>query len=1435
MKLRCIKTKVISVSIVWILVCSSLVVFMNMNISQEAAGADIWIVDQAGGGNFTTIQDAINNSNDGDTIYVWAGTYLENVVVNKTVSLVGNGSSDTIINGTDFDIGVDVVSDWVNISGFKVTNAYFGVKINGVSNVTVEDCEIVECVFNIDITPSETSLFKDDFSTDKGWTGYGGNAQWERGAAMAGGGDPSMDHSPSSDNMLIGNNIGGGYANDLGAAHWLTSPVIDCSGFSSVRFSFWRWLGLQEKTYDDAFIQVYNGMAWVNIWQNDYQNIVDYSWKYIEFDVSAYAANNPNFQVRFGLGATDYSISFCGWNLDDVLICGFSEAIIPRDNTIFNNTCKFGVNGIYVYKSDYNYIMNNTIQYNTNGIHLSNCTNNTISTNNITLNFNNMYLDKADYNMIEDNHIYGTPQMDQISQTGLRGRWSMDELSWNGSSEEVKDDSGNANHGTAKNGANTAPGLFARAGYFYPGANKYIEVPDATSLDITGDITLSAWIYIDREMFSPYFLTIYSKGDAYNLMIRRDTNEAQMDVKIGGVWSARASSSIVPLKVWTHIAGTYSVSTGEIRIFVNGVEENGSNANNPKLGGIDTTDHPLWIGANPTISNRYFHGYIDEIFVYDRLLSTDELDYLSHYSKHGMEFINSNNNTISGNTIALNNNNVYLKSSRSNKFDNNNISILKGQYGFYFNDEWSFDNNINTSNEVNDITVKWYTHATNLSLEGLNVDLIGITNIAQIMLYDCDNAIITNSTFINGINVGIYFYSSRNNAISGNEISSNTNDGIEFRNSNGNTISNNNITSNGKYGMEFFTSSGNTIFGNDITSNNHDGIRFITSSGNTISGNNLSDSNYGIAFHSSSNNNTILNNDISNNNIGIAIWDSSDNVIFDNDITSNNNEAIRFTTSSSNTISGNNITNNNYGIEFWSSSNNNTISGNIITQNNNNGIDMHSSVDNIISDNNITLNNYHGIYFSASISNTIFSNNITSNNQRGILFKDSSNSNTISDNMITSNGVYGIEFMSSNSNTISRNNFTLNSNDCIRFVGSTSNIISTNIVTNSHFGITLWSGSNGNTISDNNITSNSDYGCYVSGGSINNVIYHNQFIGNTIQAYDDSTNSWNMPYPGGGNYWDDWTLPNDDGDRWVDIPRPIADGGSQDLLPWAEPYGWTLPSAKPVMNLDTGENFTTIQEAIDDADTLNGHTIWVPSGVYYENPVVNKTLNLTGEDRETTVIDGGGLGDVVTVESDWVNITGFKIINGEVGGNYAGIYIKGMANCRIDNNIISNNNHGIYLKSSNSNTIFDNNISLNNLRGILLTLSSNSNMIYDNEITSNGLYGIEQEFSSGSIISGNGITSNNNDGIRFVCSNGSTISDNILTNSNYGMAFWSSSNNTVSNNSITWNSNYGFFLSGAHNKNNEIYHNNFIENAINALDDGTNSWNLPYPQGGNFW
>jgi len=97
---------------------------------------------------YEKIQWAIGNATDGDTIYVKAGTYYENVFVNKSVSLIGQNKDNTIIDGTGFTVIDDVIIDSVilvlanrvAISNFTVRNGVTGILLRG------DRCIVTDCV-----------------------------------------------------------------------------------------------------------------------------------------------------------------------------------------------------------------------------------------------------------------------------------------------------------------------------------------------------------------------------------------------------------------------------------------------------------------------------------------------------------------------------------------------------------------------------------------------------------------------------------------------------------------------------------------------------------------------------------------------------------------------------------------------------------------------------------------------------------------------------------------------------------------------------------------------------------------------------------------------------------------------------------------------------------------------------------------------------------------------------------------------------------------------------------------------------------------------------------------------------------------------------------------------------------------------------------------
>jgi len=98
-------------------------------------------------GNYRKIQDAINNASDGDTVYVYAGTYFENIVVYHEITVLGENKDTTIIDGYETDDVVHIVGIGIHFSGFTVQNSSLfeegaGIWVDGnvdITNVHVTD------------------------------------------------------------------------------------------------------------------------------------------------------------------------------------------------------------------------------------------------------------------------------------------------------------------------------------------------------------------------------------------------------------------------------------------------------------------------------------------------------------------------------------------------------------------------------------------------------------------------------------------------------------------------------------------------------------------------------------------------------------------------------------------------------------------------------------------------------------------------------------------------------------------------------------------------------------------------------------------------------------------------------------------------------------------------------------------------------------------------------------------------------------------------------------------------------------------------------------------------------------------------------------------------------------------------------------------------
>ena len=262
---------------------------------------------------------------------------------------------------------------------------------------------------------------------------------------------------------------------------------------------------------------------------------------------------------------------------------------------------------------------------------------------------------KADYTARGTQKGVSLGQGDSLSNlsNGLVGYWKMDEASWAGAAGEVLDASGNGNNGTAVSGATTGAGKFGNGGSF-DGVDDYAEVSDSSSLVFSNGITVGAWIKPDSNTVSGTTKQIVFKGNngwewGFNLTSGKvafspyNNNPDVIGVATG--------TTILSANTWYYVSGSYDGSV--IRVYVNGILDGSTTIS----GTIWNSSHAVRIGShNPTVSDRFFGGPIDETRIYNRALTPAEVSQLYNFAPGPRVYLNMNEGTgstandTSGNT-----------------------------------------------------------------------------------------------------------------------------------------------------------------------------------------------------------------------------------------------------------------------------------------------------------------------------------------------------------------------------------------------------------------------------------------------------------------------------------------------------------------------------------------------------------------------------------------------------------------------------------------------------------------------------------------------------------------------------------------------------------------------------------------------------------------
>jgi parallel beta-helix repeat protein len=408
---------------------------------------------------------------------------------------------------------------------------------------------------------------------------------------------------------------------------------------------------------------------------------------------------------------------------------------------------------------------------------------------------------------------------------------------------------------------------------------------------------------------------------------------------------------------------------------------------------------------------------------------------------------------------------------------------------------------------------------------------------------------------------------------------------------------------------------------------------------------------------------------------GIFIGDMSNIYIVDCNVSSHGDYGISISVSSKINMTNCNFSNNKYGIYLWRVSESKFRNNHMFNNSYNFGVTGYYIEEFTLDIDTSNTINDKIIYYLVGISDmeispstgygnagyigVIDSNNVTvkdlnlQNNYQGVLLYSTKNSSV--ESMDVLNNLLGIRLQNRHhyrdeplNNTIINCNTSSNEYGISLYEASNNNITECNVVNNSENGIRIHESPN-NDVKRNYVSKN-NYGIYLNWLTPNNLIYHNNLIDNTNQAYDitNNGNQWDNGYPSGGNYWSDYTGsdffsgPNQNisGSDGIGDTDYSIDSDSVDNYPLMVPEGMIPPATIDELRITNTPN----GNEIDDIHLNVGNEITLYASGYnnsigyvglidvnwsqsltignFNNIIGNSTTFTAGISEGTTIITG---------------------------------------------------------------------------------------------------------------------------------------------------------------------------------------------------------------------
>ena len=361
--------------------------------SAPISNGNILYVGGTGEGNYTKIQNAIDNATDGDTVFVYNGIYYENVFVNKLIILIGEHKDHTIIDCEEIGYGITVQGDMLYIGDFSIRNCHYGcmgIIAYSSGDLQIENCNVykngesgIELHFDChDIIINNCSLYNNE----------------NKGLSIHGCHDIIVNNCNIIDNELQG----------IGISESQNITITDCDIDNSSKNSIVAYssqnIAINDNSISNSSIGIYLMISNNNIIsRNSFFN----NGLFVESSYDNNVKNNlvNGMPLIYLEDETDYVIDYEAGqiilvNCDNILAENLNlsntsigiELFETYDSAIKNIECSNNYYGVYILNSSDNIITGNNILNCDNGVYLnSNSCKNKIYHNNFIDNIENAY------------------------------------------------------------------------------------------------------------------------------------------------------------------------------------------------------------------------------------------------------------------------------------------------------------------------------------------------------------------------------------------------------------------------------------------------------------------------------------------------------------------------------------------------------------------------------------------------------------------------------------------------------------------------------------------------------------------------------------------------------------------------------------------------------------------------------------------------------------------------------------------------------------------------------------------------------------------------------------------------------------------------------------------------------------------------------------